>query len=112
MGRNTCRLLTRAAVVAAVLAAAPAALGCGSSGYTYAGLASADRTHGVAAKITALGAPGVQNGHVAGWVGVGGPKQGPNGADEWIQVGLSGFQGSADSSLYYEVTRAGGAPTY
>ena len=52
------------------------------------------------------------NGHVAGWVGVGGPGEGPNGKDEWIQVGLSGFEGSPNSDLYYEVTRAGSAPQY
>ena len=56
--------------------------------------------------------PTVANGHVAGWVGVGGPGEGPNGKDEWIQVGFSGFAGSPNSDLYYEVTRAGSAPQY
>jgi len=93
--------------------AVPAALGCGANGYTYAGLASASKSHGVGAKLTAIGAPNVfSNGHVAGWVGVGGPGEGPNGKDEWIQVGFSGFSGSPDSDLYYEVTRAGSTPQY
>jgi hypothetical protein len=103
-----------ALLAAAALGAAPAALACGSSGYTYAGLASSSKTHGVGARLTAIGAPSVSvtDGHVAGWVGVGGPGEGPNGEDEWIQVGLSGFAGSPDSSLYYEVTQAGSAPKY
>ena len=103
-------VLAAAAVLA--LVAVPQALACGSSGYTYAGLASATNTDGVGAKLTAIRAPAVKNGHVAGWVGVGGPKEGPNGRDEWIQVGLSAFQGSSESSLYYEVTRAGSLPRY
>jgi hypothetical protein len=106
------RLVAGLAAVAGALAAAPYALACGSSGYTYAGLASTVDTHGVGARLTAIGAPSVKNGHVAGWVGVGGPKQGPHGRDEWIQVGFNGFQGSTDSNLYYEVNRAGSAPRY
>jgi hypothetical protein len=96
----------------AALAAVPAAFACGSNGYTYAGLASPSKTHGVGARLTAIGASSVANGHIAGWVGVGGPGQGPNGKDEWIQVGFSGFAGSPNSDLYYEVTRAGSAPRY
>jgi hypothetical protein len=37
-------------------------------------------------------------------VGVGGHGLGPGGTDEWIQVGLAAFPGSA-SRLYYEVKR-------
>jgi len=96
----------------AAFAAVPAALACGSNGYTYAGLASPSMAHVVGARLTAIGAPSVANGHVAGWVGVGGPGEGPNGKDEWIQVGFSGFAGSPNSDLYYEVTRAGSAPRY
>jgi hypothetical protein len=99
-------------VVGAALAAAPHALACNSSGYTYAGLASSSLTHGVSARLTAISAPSVANGHVAGWVGVGGPGAGPKGTDEWIQVGFSGFAGSSDFDLYYEVTRAGSGPRY
>jgi hypothetical protein len=106
------RLLLAAFAAVAAFGAAPAALACTSSGYTYAGLASPSNTHGVAARLTALGAAQVSNGHVAGWVGVGGPGEGPGGKDEWIQVGFSGFEGSPNSDLYYEVTRAGSAPRY
>jgi len=106
------RTLIAVLAAAAAFTAVPAALACGSNGYTYAGLASPSRTHGVSARLTAIGVPSVANGHIAGWVGVGGPGQGPNGADEWIQVGFSGFAGSPKSDLYYEVTRAGSAPRY
>jgi hypothetical protein len=102
-------------LVGAILAAfavTPDALACGSNGYTYAGLASASLTHGVSARLTTIAAASVTNGHIAGWVGVGGPGEGPNGKDEWIQVGFSGFAGSPNSDLYYEVTRAGSAPEY
>jgi hypothetical protein len=54
----------------------------------------------------------VQNGHVAGWVGVGGPGLGPHGSSEWIQVGYSGFPGLRVGSLYYEVALPGASPRY
>jgi hypothetical protein len=78
---------------------------CGSQTYSYAGLQSAHRGHGVRATVSVLHAPRVQRGHVAAWVGVAGSTQ-------WIQVGLSGFEGSASSSLYYEIARPGRAPEY
>jgi hypothetical protein len=100
-------------VLAAVALAAPLrAFACGSSGYTYAGVFGAERASGVSATLTALSAPQVLGGHVAAWVGVGGPGLGPNGTDAWIQVGLSGFPGTGVSNLYYEVTRPGAAPVY
>ena len=106
------RLLCGTFLAAAALWAVPAAFACSSSGYTYAGLASSGKTHGVGARLTAIGGTHVANGHVAGWVGVGGPGEGPGGKDEWIQVGFSGFEGSPNSDLYYEVTRAGSGPQY
>ena len=48
----------------------------GNGGYTYAGYQAADRGHGVRATITATRALEATSGHVAGWVGVGGPGQG------------------------------------
>jgi hypothetical protein len=95
-----------------VFVAAPAAHACGSSGYSYAGISSRDRVSGVSAKLTSLAAPTVQNGHVAGWVGVGGPGLGPHGSSEWIQVGYSGFPGLRVGSLYYEVALPGSSPRY
>jgi hypothetical protein len=95
-----------------VFAAAPAAHACGSSGYSYAGISSRDKVSGVSVSLTSLAAPAVQNGHVAGWVGVGGPGLGPHGSSEWIQVGYSGFPGLRVGSLYYEVALPGKSPRY
>jgi hypothetical protein len=100
------------AVVLAVLAAAPAALACGSGGYSYAGLSAPAHAFGIGAVVTPVGAFDVKSGHVAGWVGVGGPGQGPGGSDEWLQVGFSGFPGLTSSNLYYELTLPSGQPTY
>ena len=107
------RLVAAVALVSAVFCAgginaAPAgagSAGCGSASYSYAGLQAAERGHGVRATITVLDAPRVEKGHVAAWVGVAG-------RDHWIQVGVSGFEGSPTSNLYYEISRAGHAPQY
>ena len=56
---------------------------------------------GIASTISSAVAPRVGIGHVAGWVGVGGPKEGPGGTDEWVQVGLSSLPGGR-VHLYYE----------
>jgi len=86
---------------------APAAIACGSAGYAYAGLASPEPVHGVGARLTALAPAVVEDGHVAAWVGVGGPTGGPGRTAEWLQVGLSGAPGLPSSDLYYEVQRPG-----
>ena len=111
------RLLLATAFAAALplLSAAPSVSGtraCGASDYSYAGFQHAGRAHGVGSAITVLNAPSVREGHVAAWVGLGGAGLGPGGTNEWIQVGLSAFSGSGESSLYYEVTRPGAAPRY
>jgi len=103
-----------ACAVTAALASPPEAAAlepCGKAGYSYAGFQSANRGHGVRATLVALANPQVRNGHVAAWVGVGGPGLGPNGSDQWLQVGLNAFHGTG-SGLYYEVTAAGAAPRY
>ncbi len=94
------------------LASAPSALACGSAAYSYAGLSSRSAVYGVGATLTSLASPAVQNGHVAGWVGVGGPGLGPRGSSEWIQVGYSSFHGTRLGSLYYEVAQPGRSPRY
>jgi hypothetical protein len=53
----------------------------------------------------------VAAGHVAGWVGVGGVGQGPQGTDEWLQAGLSSF-GDDRTRLYYEFALPDEAPRY
>jgi hypothetical protein len=107
------RLARFLAVAALAFVASPAAaFACGSSGYTYAGVASLESGFGIGSRLTATNDPLVQNGHVAGWIGVGGPRKGPHGTDEWIQVGFSAFPGSALSNLYFEVARPGKQPVY
>jgi hypothetical protein len=111
------RLLLRALAAALALVsisfAAPgrAQAACGSSGYAYAGLGASHRAYGVATWLQSVATPEVLSGHVAGWVGVGGPGAGPNGTDEWIQVGFSAFPGGS-TSLYYEVALPHQAPQY
>jgi hypothetical protein len=112
-------LLAAACVVAcavtAALASPPEAAAldpCGNeAGYAYAGFQSAKRGHGIRATLVSLGNPNVRNGHVAAWVGVGGFGLGPNGTNQWLQVGLNAFRGTG-SNLYYEVTTGGAAPRY
>src|SRR5207245_10002938 len=87
---------------AAVLLGASRALACGTSaGYSYAGVASPSPAFGITASVTPVGAFDVLAGHVAGWVGVGGPRKGPNGSDEWLQVGFSGFPSLTGNDLHY-----------
>lgn len=83
----------------------------GSPGYAYAGHQASATGHGVRATITALRAPTVRNGHVAGWVGVGGPGSGPNGEDQWLQAGIASLPGTAPL-LYAEIARAGAEPVF
>jgi hypothetical protein len=77
----------------------------GSPGYAYAGHQAAVGGYGVRARITLLEQASVPAGHVAGWVGVGGPKSGPNGEDQWLQVGIAVVPQTAPM-LYAEITRA------
>jgi hypothetical protein len=105
--------LTAALATLALGGGVARALACGnSSGYSYAGLASPSNAYGITATISPLNAFDVLDGHVAGWVGVGGPGQGPNGTDEWLQIGLSGFPGVDGSDIYYEVALPNRFPTY
>jgi len=83
----------------------------GSAGYAYAGHQASAHGHGVRARITLLSTPTVRAGHVAGWVGVGGPDSGPNGEDQWLQVGVAGLPQTAPM-LYAEITRAGRQPIF
>jgi len=111
-------LLVGALAVAALVGASTTAtaggacgMDAGDGGYTYAGHQSTYRGHGVRATITVVRAPDVAAGHVAGWVGVGGPGQGANGEDAWIQVGVASMPGM-DPLLYAEITRDGREPQF
>ena len=99
------------AVALAAALAVPAALACGR-GYSYAGLYAPRPASGVAATLSMLDQPSVSSGHAAAWVGVGGPHLGPRDTDEWLQVGIASFPGSAQGRLYYEVTQPGREPQY
>jgi hypothetical protein len=112
---KTLRLLLVSAAVAVIAlgGGAARALACGNSnGYSYAGIGAPSAAHGISATITPLDAFNVFNGHVAGWVGMGGPGEGPNGSNEWLQVGYSGFPGIVGSDIYYEVALPGRTPSY
>ena len=85
--------------------------GTRDGGYAYAGNQAAQHGHGVRATITMTRRPNVEAGHVAGWVGVGGPGQGANGEDAWIQAGIASLPGM-DPMIYAEITRAGRAPQF
>lgn len=115
--RHLVAVLAGALVVAALVGEADTASAsrsscaadAGNGGYTYAGHQASDRGHGVRATITPTRALQVASGHVAGWVGVGGPRQGANGEDAWIQVGIASVQ-ETDPYLYAEITRGGRYP--
>jgi hypothetical protein len=114
---KTLRLLLATTAVATVaLGGAAKAFACGnSSGYSYAGVGAPENAYGISALISTLNpldSFDVVNGHVAGWVGVGGPGEGPNGSDEWLQVGYAGFPSITGSDIYYEVALPGRYPTY
>lgn len=81
----------------------------GNGGYTYAGHQATYRGHGVRATIALIRAPEVASGHIAGWVGVGGPGQGAHGGDAWIQAGIASVPG-VEPFLYAEITREGRSP--
>ena len=83
----------------------------GDDGYGYAGHQASYRGHGVRATIMLTRGPSVASGHVAGWVGVGGPGQGANGEDAWIQAGIASMPGM-DPFVYAELTREGRDPEF
>jgi hypothetical protein len=102
-----------AALAAACFLAVPGWAGtCGAGSYSYAGIGSKTVVSGVAATITPTVTSTVWGGHVAGWVGVGGVGQGPNGMDEWIQVGITTTPGDTSARMYYEIARPSRKPLY
>jgi len=107
------RLALAASVIAFVGAVVPSAYACPAGAYTYAGLVGFGTVSGVGATVTpAVNGFDVLSGHVAGWVGVGGPGEGPGGSDEWLQAGLATFPLLDGHDVYYELARPGLAPTY
>jgi hypothetical protein len=110
-------VLVGAFVVAALVGAATKAsagrpcVADSSEGYSYAGHQATARAHGVRATITMTREPSVRAGHVAGWVGVGGPGQGVLGGDAWIQAGIASLPGDKPF-VYAEITRDDRAPQF
>lgn len=103
-------MVAAATLAAACALAGPARAGaatCGEGTYAYAGIGGRTPASGVSATIAPTAVPSVRDGHVDGWVGVGGPGLGPNGADEWIQVGLTSVPNESLNTIYYEVVRPG-----
>ena len=83
----------------------------GSPGYAYAGHQASVVGHGVRALVSPTMAPTIAAGHVAGWIGVGGPGQGPNGETMWLQTGVAGVPGMG-MVVYAEITRPGQRPQF
>ena len=114
--RHLLALIVGVAAIAALVGtsatatAGPACAGT-ADGYSYAGHQSSYRGHGVRATISLTREPEVGAGHIAGWVGVGGPGQGANGGDAWLQVGIASMPGLG-SVLYTEITREGRDPNF
>jgi hypothetical protein len=107
---GSANLALGASAVAAAPSSLPAAT-CSSQSYAYAGLFSNLSASGIKATVTTLAAAQVTNGHVAGWIGVGGTSAGPGGVAEWLQTGVQESAGG-DTEIYAETTRPGGSPTY
>lgn len=76
------------------------------SGYSYDGVQGSSPAYGVGATLTLDRPSEVTVGHVAAWIGVGGPGMGPGGSDEWIQAGIAHEEDGTDA-LYYEYKRPG-----
>jgi hypothetical protein len=111
---NSLRVLSLTAVVAAVALGpgAARALACGNSqGYSYTRIGGSSDAFGISAQITQTSSFDVLNGHVAGWVMVGGKGEGPLGSNEWLQAGYAAFPGGS-TGIYYEVAQPGRNPSY
>jgi hypothetical protein len=102
-------LLLPALIATALVTALPANARavCGSSAYSYAGVQTQRAVYGVTATITALAAPQVEDGHVAGWAGVASDN-----GQGWIQLGLSALPGDHSNSIYLEYASPNRDPRY
>ena len=79
--------------------------------YTYGGVEANQTRAGARAKITLKQTAKVAWGHAAAWIGVGGRDEGPNGTDQWLQSGFTGFD-TGETFIYYEVTTPNKAPQF
>lgn len=92
-------------------ATAASAASCTSKPYGYAGLIAYGTAAGVKATISAASVAQVSSGHVAGWIGVGGPGTGANGQDAWIQIGINSVPGTPNT-IYVEAWVPGHGQVY
>jgi hypothetical protein len=99
--------LRLACALVALATAWPVAGSAAATGYCYAGLVGTKGPLGISATLTARSPAVVQAGHVAAWVGIGGPNEAPDGTAEWLQVGMNSAHGSVNNHLYYEYVRPG-----
>jgi hypothetical protein len=63
---------------------------------------------GARATLPVVRKPDVRDGHVGGWIGIGGPGLRPGGSDQWLQAGYSAFP-DGTLQMYYEITLLGQA---
>ncbi len=121
-GDSSLGLLAATALVAAALTglgsdtaqATGPACGAGANGpqgYAYAGHQATKVAHGIRATITPTAVSNVAAGHVAGWVGVGGPGQGAGGQTLWLQIGVASMP-ATPAMVYAEITRGGREPVF
>jgi hypothetical protein len=107
MARRTVVLFTTLSLAFLLVAAAQAenlkSTACLTQAYSYAGVTSGSRANGVSATLVSTAAPKVTDGHVAGWIGIGGQSAGPDGSAEWLQAGFAAFTSDQTSRMYYEV---------
>jgi hypothetical protein len=81
------------------------------SDYDYAGVQNVRPAAGIRTYLSNI-RQAAKAGHVAGWIGVGGPGKGPNGTDEWLQIGYAGFPQGEPGQIYYEVAQPNVPPQY
>jgi hypothetical protein len=112
-----CSVVMAVATVASLAAGADAGRtsplvqsGC-KMNYDYTGVQNTGPSSGIRTYLTTVKKPDVKAGHVAGWVGVGGPGLGPHKTDEWVQVGYSAFT-TGETQIYYEVAQPNKPPAY
>jgi hypothetical protein len=100
------------AAAAALPSGAGAAERACDGGYSYAGYQGSAAVYGVSARITILREPVVVSGHVAAWIGIGGPGLGPGGSDEWLEVGVAALPDGTMESYYEYVSPRQPTPKY
>jgi hypothetical protein len=99
------RLCTRIGYAAVLLALGVPSRAAGVGDYSYTGVTSNAVVGGVGATVVVQEAARVPAGHVAAWVGVGGPGLGAGGLDEWIQAGVVVFDRGSTGRVFFEIAR-------